>query len=139
MKLISSDQDIGWILQDMGIWYNKVRVDDFYEPEAQEWWKTPAIKQNKQINFIKEGNIIQELFVYLQANSISFEPSEIVLNRKGTTMYIYIQWIDKTVVISNVYGVWTHVYQWRVDIKEMQNGTIGLLCKRYHGKKINFW
>lgn len=138
LKLISSDQDVGGILQQMWIKYSATRVDDFYEPEIQEWCKTPTNKPIKQINFIKEGNIIQELFMYLQSNNISFEPSEIVLNRKGTTMYIYIQWIDKTVVISNVYGIWTHVYQWKVNIQEMQSATIGLLCKRYKGRKINF-
>jgi len=139
LQLISSDQDVGGILQQMGIDYNTTRVQEFYESETQEWSKAPATKSSKQINFIKEGNIIQELLMYLQAHAIVFEQSEIILNRNGTTMYIYIQWIDKTVVISNIYGIWTHVYQWKVDIQEMQNGTIGLLCKKYRGKKINFW
>lgn len=139
LQLISSDQDVGGILQQMGIDYNTTRVDEFYESETQEWSKAPATKSSKQINFIKEGNIIQELLMYLQAHAIVFEQSEIILNRRGTTMYIYIQWIDKTIVISNIYGIWTHVYQWKVDIQEMQNGTIGLLCKKYRGKKINFW
>lgn len=138
VKLVSSDEDVGGTLQQMGIEYNNVRVEEFYEPDAK-WWKSPAIKPSKQINFIKEWNIIQELFIYIQAKNVPFDSSEIVLNRKWTTMYIHIQWMDKTVVISNVYWVWTHIYQWRVDIKEIQNGTIGWLCKRYHGKKINFW
>lgn len=138
LKLISSDQDVGDILQQMGIDYNTTRVEDFYEPDHQEWWKNPPMKPSKQIRFIKEWNIIQELFTYIQAKNISFEPSEIVLNRKWTTMYIYIQWMDKTVVISNIYGVWTHVYEWKVAINEMQNATIGLLCKKHNGKRIHF-
>jgi len=137
-KKLASDQDIGDILKEMNIWYNPERVEEFYEPENLEWCKNPTNKPSKQVSFIKEWNIIQELLLYVKWHNIAFETSDIVLNRKGTTMYIYIQWIDKTVVISNVYGVWTHIYQGKIDIREMQSKTIRILCNTYAGKKINF-
>lgn len=138
-NLIASDQDIWETLKYMWIKYNNTRVEEFYEQDSKEWWKKPSIKPSKQINFIKEWNIIQELLMYIQASNVSFDPSEIILDKKWTTMYIYIEWINKTVLISNVYWIWTHIYQWRVNVQEIQNGTISSLCKKYHGKRINFW
>ncbi len=138
LRQVVSDQDIGSTLKQMWVWFSEVRVEEFYEPEIQKWWTITKNRQNKEVNYIKEWNIIQELLIYIQQNKISFNSSEIILNRKCTSMYIYIKWVDKTVIISNIYWVGTHVYQWKIDTQEMQNSTIGILCKKHNGKKINF-
>ncbi len=139
IKPIQPNQDIKNILKEMKIWYNEKRVTDFYEPDNQETVKVPTKKPSIQMNFIKEWNIIKELLAYVQACKVLLDPSDIILDKKGTTMYIYIPWIDKTVIISNIYGVWTHIYKGKVAIKEIQGSTISSLCDKYKGKKINFW
>ena len=138
-KPIQPNQDIKNILKEMKIWYNEERVTDFYEPDNQETVKVPTKKPSIQMNFIKEWNIIKELLTYVQACKVILDPSDIILDKKGTTMYIYIPWMDKTVIISNIYGVWTHIYKGKVAIKEIQDSTISSLCDKYKGKKINFW
>jgi len=139
IKPIQPNQDIKNILKEMKIWYNEKRVTDFYEPDNQETVKVPTKKPSIQMNFIKEWNIIKELLTYVQACKVLLDPSDIILDKKGTTMYIYIPWMDKTVIISNIYGVWTHIYKGKVAIKEIQDSTISSLCDKYKGKKINFW
>ncbi len=139
VKPKQSNQNIKDILKEMNIWYDIMDIDDFYEPENQKGGKTLIKKPSISIHFIKEWNIIKELLEYLQTSQIAFNHSDIILNKKWTTMYMYIQWINKTVVVSNVYGVWTHIYKGKIDIQEMQSSTINLLCGKYKGKKINFW
>ena len=123
------------LLSYLSIWYNQNITVDFYQQAMQEKWEWGS---ENTYEFKHKENIIEEMFSYLKENNIQFDEGDIILDKSSPTLYIYIKAINKTVVISNLYGIWTHIYNGKVAIKEIEWNTRESLLEKYEGRRINF-
>lgn len=123
------------LLKYLDIPFNHDVFIDFYKQWIQEktWESWECVTEFKH-----KDNIIKEMFDFLRENNIDFDPEDIIIDKKSPTLYIYIKWIDRTVVISNLYAIWTHIYPCKVGIKEIEQSTSQELLAKYAGKRINF-
>ena len=124
------------LLNYLNIWYNSSISVDFYKSGGYE--KTNTGSQEQECEFKHKENIIEEMFSYLNKNQIAFDEKDIILDNSSPTLYIYIKGIDKTIVISNLYWVGTHIYPGKVDITEIEENTIQEVMNRHGWRRINF-
>jgi len=124
------------LLNYLNIWYNSSISVDFYKSWGYE--KANTANQEQECEFKHKENIIEEMFSYLNKNQIAFDEKDIILDNSSPTLYIYIKGLNKTVVISNLYWVWTHIYPGKVDINEIAESSIQEVMTKHGGRRINF-
>ncbi|AHB41853.1 hypothetical protein P148_SR1C00001G1075 [candidate division SR1 bacterium RAAC1_SR1_1] len=134
-KPLKSNAYVKDLLKYLSIGYNQNIEVDFYKQATQE--KGEGGSENI-CEFKHKENIIEEMFLYLEENGIKSDEKDVIVDKGSPTLYIYIKEMNKTVVISNRYGIGTHIYNGKVDIKEIESNTIDYLLEKHDGKRINF-